>query len=391
MSDQAANPATGADAANPVAEAAPKVTNEASALDFFKNIHSRGSEPQRPTDDKAEDEPAEINRRPDRDEAESQTESEEEPSETLSDDETESADTDEATLELPDTIEGLAEKLETTPAELAAYLKTTVKTASGTQEVTLDELRSGYMRDADYRRKTTEVAEKSRLIAEKEQQLSTAVVSKLQDLDTNVRALESLIGEPPPLSMLQPGSHNYNPDQYHLLNGQYLSVKALLEESKNKLRGEAQRAAQERDKAVNTYRSEQFERLKSMVPEFRDSEKLRTFETEAAKRLTKDYGFTADDVKGFFQAYDARHIPMLRDAFAYRALQENRGQTVKKVLKNPTKAKPGASEATGKAAKAGGDYDKALRRVRSARPGTTAAKRAGLDLMKLKIPGLRKP
>ena len=88
-------------------------------------------------------------------------------------------------------------------------------------------------------------------IVEREGQREAAVNAKFQEAANVRKANEAVITEAnqsrqkfveaadalismvqpqrPPLSMLQPGSHDYNPDHYHLLNHQYEEQKGLLD------------------------------------------------------------------------------------------------------------------------------------------------------------------
>ena len=395
MADQSANPApvSGAGEAKPVEAAPLKVTNEATALELFKRLN-RG-EPARSTPAPAAT--AETNRKPepeakpqeaaeDQDSAESQTDAEGLEPEAPSPETTDPSEAAEAEEELPDTLDGLAETLGLTPDDLASYLKLDVKTANGAEKVTLAELRAGYMKDADYRAKTEDVAVQRRRVEEalaRDQASSEAWQSKLSDLEVKATAFQKLLGESPSQALLAT-----DPVEYFKQKGARDEVMGLIESTEQEIRGELQKKAEDFKKAHAERLQSEYRRLHQLIPEFTDKAKEAAFLNEAKTRLTKDYGFSEADVDAFRKDFNAGIVLMMKDAFAWRKSQEGKDKLIKQVKKAPLKMKPGTS--TDAKASDSEKYKIAMRRVRSARtPG--ARKSAGIDLMKLKLGNLRPP
>ena len=70
-----------------------------------------------------------------------------------------------------------------------------VKVQGQELEVSLDELKSGYSRDSDYRQKTHALAEERRMLDEQKKSLSQSYDGKLKELTDLIGAAESYIGQ----------------------------------------------------------------------------------------------------------------------------------------------------------------------------------------------------
>ena len=253
-----------------------------------------------------EDQPQEQEIKEEQTEAESQDETEEETSEDVSQDE-EQIDTQ--------------EKLEDSTYK--------VKVAGQELEVTLDELRNGYSRDADYRPKTEELSyqrkqfqsesEKQRLsysekLNELNQRLSTAQVDL--NAEINSSELDKLYEEDPT---------------------EAARVERKLKKKQDALNQSMYQAQAEQKEQFSSFLQEQQRKLVSKMPEFSDPAKASNLKANMKSTLN-NYGFNDQEVA---QVYDHRIVMLVNDAMKYRSMQNSKPNIAKKITK------PGKSFSSG--------------------------------------------
>jgi hypothetical protein len=190
--------------------------------------------------------------------------------------------------------------------------------------VKLSELRAGYMRQADYTRKTMEVADQRRQIervegeaAQLKQQLSEALqhwaVPVEQEPDWGKMARE-----------MDPREFNARRVQWEQRQRQKEQARAQWQ----------QLQAYERQQAI----AQEQEALLGVFPDWREPARFQ----EAARKLVSGaeaYGFASDEVA---QIVDHRVVRALHDAIAYRELMARAPAADKKVAKAKPGMKPGA-------------------------------------------------
>jgi len=266
--------------------------------------------------------------------------------------------------ELPDTLSGLAEAIGMDEAELAKHVKMPIRVNGETQMVTLADAASGQQMDADYRQKTSALAEERRHFESERQQASQLLQQRLQAADERIAALsQRMETEYPAAEMTRLASED---------PAEYVRVKAQLEAQQSALIGqhqaqEAERARvnQEREASVAQFREQQQQILVDKIPELTDPDKLETFETGMATYLG-DVGFTNDEISGFVGgAFDARQVMLIRDAMRYRGMQDQKKTITKKLKGLPRVQRPGVST-TGRRAQAGDDIAEAKNRIQRA-------------------------
>ena len=209
-------------------------------------------------------------------------------------------------------------------------------TIDGTDyEVTQDELIQGYQRNADYTRKTQELA------AEK-QQSSDFVERSKKDVETKLAKLDQL--NQAAQSQLQ---QEYAQIDFEKLYEEDPAEAARLEHKmrkKNEQLQQVQRQTQElQTQEFSKYLEEQQKQLSVKVPEMNHPEKGSQF-----KKQMRDYlssvGFNNQEIDS---VYDHRYVLLVRDAMNYRNLQKAKPEIKKKAVNAPKVVKGGVSKSKG--------------------------------------------
>ena len=254
--------------------------------------------PEPTNEESEEDQPQEQEIKEEETEEESQDETEEETSEDVSQDE-EQIDTQ--------------EKLEDSTYK--------VKVAGQELEVTLDELRNGYSRDADYRQKTEELSnqrknfqsesEKQRLdYSQKLNDLNQRLSNAQQDLSAEINSaeLDRLYEEDPTEAAKQ---------------------ERKLKKKQDVLNQSIYQAQAEQKEQFSSFLQDQQKKLLSKMPEFSDPAKASNIKSNM-KTTLNNYGFNDQEVA---QVYDHRIVMLVNDAMKYRSMQNSKPNIAKKITK----------------------------------------------------------
>lgn len=196
-----------------------------------------------------------------------------------------------------------------------------VKVAGQELDVTLDELKSGYSRDADYRRKTEE-------LSVQRQQFQSETEKQRQDYSSKLNELNQL------MSLAQ-----------NQLNAEIASadLERLYEEDPTEALRLERKLKQKHEKfaeAVNKTRAEQQKQLQEIVqiqqkelvnklPEFSDPEKATQLKSQMRGYLNS-YGFQDQEIS---QIYDHRIVMLVNDAMKYRNMQKLKPNLASKIAK----------------------------------------------------------
>ena len=218
-----------------------------------------------------------------------------------------------------------------------------VKVAGQEFDVTLDELRNGYQRDADYRQKTEELSnqrkqfqsesEKQRLdYSQKLNELNQSLSVAQQDLNAEINSadLDKLYDEDPT---------------------EAARVERKLKKKQDALSQSLQKAQAEQKQQFETFLQDQQRKLVSKMPEFSDPAKASSLKANM-KNTLNNYGFNDQEVA---QVYDHRIVMLVNDAMKYRSMQNSKPNLAKKISK-PSKVfssgvKQGKTELNQKARK----------------------------------------
>lgn len=196
-----------------------------------------------------------------------------------------------------------------------------VKVAGQEFDVTLDELRAGYSRDADYRRKTEELSnERKSFQSEAEQQR--------QDYSQRLNELNQLVA----LTQQQLNSEFADVDLEKLYEEDPTEAARLehkMKKKQEKLVESIQKVKAEQEKQFKNIVSEQQKLLVSKIPDFADSNKASEIKNNMRSYL-QSYGFKDQEIG---QIYDHRIVMLVNDAMKYRNMQKVKPNLASKIAK----------------------------------------------------------
>ena len=209
-------------------------------------------------------------------------------------------------------------------------------TIDGTNfEVTQDELIQGYQRNADYTRKTQELA------AEK-QQSSDFVERSKKDVEAKLAKLDQL--NQAASAQLQ---QEYAQVDFEKLYDEDPVEAARMEHKMRKKNEQLQQVQQQTQQLqmeeFNKYLQEQQKQLNVKVPEINHPERGPQFKKQMRDYLS-NMGF---DNKEIDSVYDHRYVMLVKDAMSYRNLQKAKPQIKKKAVNAPKVVKGGVSKSKG--------------------------------------------
>jgi hypothetical protein len=312
------------------------------AAAFMDSLDENTPEPKAQSD-KAEDEAPEAE--------EASTDAEAEPDADEADAEAEEADAED---EQPDDEEATA-KPKKQPGD-----DVTVKLDDGSQ-VTLRELKRGFLRQSDYTRKTQEAAEIRKAAEAQREALSTVAEQQKQAFEVAAALIRDQIPDHPDPSLI-----HTNPQQYLALKEARESAQRKLhdlavayQQSQEgvKAQTEAQKkaeAARERQELEDLKRTE-YQALVKAMPKLGTEEGRKAFLAEAAEIGGKVYGISPEQIGNIISHVEVR---ILHDAIQWRKAQSQKMEAVSKAKQVPplrpanrvapgTKAKAKQAEALG--------------------------------------------
>ena len=252
-----------------------------------------------------EDQPQEQEIMEEETEVESQDETEEETSEDVSQDE---------------------EQIDTQEKQDSTYK---VKVAGQEFQVTLDELRNGYSRDADYRQKTEELSNQRKNFQSESEKQRQDYSQKLNELNQRLsNAQQDLNAEINSADL----DRMYDEDPTEAAR-----VERKLKKKQDALNQSLQQAQAEQKEQFSSFLQDQQRKLVSKMPEFSDPAKASNLKANMKSTLN-NYGFNDQEVA---QVYDHRIVMLVNDAMKYRSMQNSKPNIAKKITK------PGKSFSSG--------------------------------------------
>ena len=196
-----------------------------------------------------------------------------------------------------------------------------VKVAGQELDVTLDELRNGYSRDADYRRKTEELSNERKNFhsqSEKQRQDYSQKLSEMNQLLSNAQQelnseisssdLEALYDEDP---------------------AQAAKIEHRLRRKQEKLNSALQKTQSEQKAQFDGYLQVEKTKLVNKIPDFADPSKASSLKNNMRSHLSK-YGFNDQEIA---QVYDHRILMLVNDAMKFGNLQKAKPNIAKKISK----------------------------------------------------------
>jgi hypothetical protein len=224
------------------------------------------------------------------------------------------------------------ETTEETQTELEEPELHRVKVQGQELEVTLDELKSGYSRDSDYRQKTHTLGLEKR-------DLETQKNSLRQSYDTRLSELNELIATADATVRQQQGSqdlqklYDEDPTSAARLDYQLRQQQGQIEEVKSK-------AKEAHAKQYDDFLATQRELAATKIPEYSDPNKADQFKLSMRNSL-RNYGFNDSEIG---QLADHRFLMVAKDAMSYQNLKDKRPIVQKKVANAPRVVKAGVAK-----------------------------------------------
>ena len=196
-----------------------------------------------------------------------------------------------------------------------------VKVAGQELDVTLDELKNGYSRDADYRRKTEELSyDKKQFMSESEKQR--------QDYSSKLNELNQLMS----VAQQQLNTEINSADLEKLYEEdptEAARIEHRLRRKQEKLNSAMAKTQSEQNKQFESFVSDQKNKLVTKLPEFSDPDKASKLKS-SMKTILNNYGFNDHEIS---QVYDHRIIVLVNDAMKYRNMQNSKPNLAKKISK----------------------------------------------------------
>ena len=201
-------------------------------------------------------------------------------------------------------------------------------------DLTLDELSSGYMRQADYTKKTQAVAE-GRKQAEATLQ---ALEAQRQSYAEQLANVEAALASAEPTQEYWDALKNEDPIEFMTQRESLRDRQEALAEVKS----EQERVNQEQMASLQAQVQERLaqegQKLLEVVPEWRDPEVAQKEKNAVYTYAQRHLGYTADELQN---AGDHRAINALRKAYLYDELMKMKPAAAKRTAKAPKMAKSG--------------------------------------------------
>lgn len=253
------------------------------------------------------------------------------PAPSLVDDDPET-DTDDEPSSPDDTDDDASDDVPDEPTD--AERKYKVKVDGQELEVTEAELIKGFQLEANYRRKTAEIAEQRRAVEAEHQRISNERAYYAQQLQSFQESLQI-----PP----EPDARLAHTDPLG-----YVQQKAVWEQQVRQhqwAQAEQQRLAQqtavEQQQHYERHLSSEMERLQEALPDWKDPAKARAEKKSLTEYLRKS-GYTDDEISA---ATDHRAIVLARKAALYDKIVASKPTIEQRVAQAPKTIKPGSTPA----------------------------------------------
>ena len=191
-------------------------------------------------------------------------------------------------------------------------------------DVDLEELKAGYQKDADYRRKTEELAIEKRELRAEEDRLKNQYSTKMEDLNSLVATLNAEINNDMNSKELD-ALWEEDPTEAAKVDRRIQKRKNTIQQAQQKLRDHQQAQFQE------ILREEQ-KKLHLRHPEIADPIKGATVKSNIMNYLSSK-GFSNEDVA---RIYDSRYFDVIMDGMNFQKTKSVKPNLVSKKVK-PTK------------------------------------------------------
>ena len=188
-------------------------------------------------------------------------------------------------------------------------------------DVTLDELRNGYSRDADYRQKTEELSNQRKQFQSESEKQRQDYSQKLTELNQMMSIAQQQLNEEANQVDLE---KLYEDDP-----SEAMRIEHRMKKKQEKLDQAMQKSQAEQKQQFDSFLQDQQTKLVAKMPEFSDPQKASQLKASMKNTLT-NYGFNNQEIA---QVYDHRIVMLVNDAMKYRNMQSSKPGLAKKILK----------------------------------------------------------
>lgn len=211
-----------------------------------------------------------------------------------------------------------------------------VRLADGTV-TTIAELKQGSLRQADYTRKTQEVAEGRKAYETQSAALKQRETQITQREQLALNIIGTFLKEPDP-SLVDPNSPNYDPVGYQQQDVQFKQWNRVVSQLQQGLQQSEQTKREEASKSERERADKEWNALTEKLPVLKDSKKADNFAADL-KSYLGTFGFEPQDMKSV--ALDHRLALIADKARRWDALQASKPKVQQKVEGRPPVSKGG--------------------------------------------------
>lgn len=203
-------------------------------------------------------------------------------------------------------------------------------------EVTLDELLNGYSRTADYQKKTQSLAEQRKALEAERQKIEDT--AKVRDTYAQrLQVIEQLLSTEDTENLAE--LKDSDPIAYAIKVAERSEKEKQLAAVRQERARVQQEQAQQQQQYIQRHVQAEQEKLKTLIPEFKDEAKAEVIRQDIRK-YAKSIGFSDQELS---QVYDSRAVQTLYKAMMFERLQNGKSALSKKVASAPKTIKPGTS------------------------------------------------
>ena len=198
-------------------------------------------------------------------------------------------------------------------------------------EVSLDELKSGYSRDSDYRQKTHSLSLERKNLEEEKNVLRQTYDTRIKELDELMQSANSFISQGSEVDLK--AMYEEDPQAAAKLDFQMRQQREHLDSLRQK--SEAVKQQQ-----YNQFLNEQKQLAEQAIPELANPQKASEIKVKMRDTLS-NYGFNDQEIGSLS---DHRFLLVLKDAMEYRNLKNAKPIVQKKVVNAPKVVKSGTAK-----------------------------------------------
>lgn len=246
-----------------------------------------------------------------------------------------------------------------------AELPDDTKIRVGDEEVTLHELRRGFMREKDYTQKTQALAAEKRQFDQTATEQLTGMKGERDQLINMLGQASKLLEELRPVEPDWDKVLRETPEQYPILREQWRSYVEMQQGLEGRRRAEVERQMQHVTHEMQQYANEQVKLLKEKIPEWAKPEVAKA-DKELMYTFAEKNGYTKEEVDGVL---DHRALIVLRKAAKYDELMSKK-QAIKPTA--PKNAPRVAAPGNGGANRTGKQQETIRAKQRLAKTGRTS-------------------